>query len=163
MSTSKPPARPRIAIDDGSALLRATFKDDGTAALSTVAHSQVVAFAATGPGPRTSRTILIRPSAIAVDSTNHYFVVDQGVEEDDSGSEALRFPALWRVSSTGEVPTASATPLPLPPTDRRGRAVPDGHGRRGRQLRSVQRDQRGAGHLDQLAALDSGSPGAAQL
>jgi phage tail-like protein len=108
------PARPRIAIDDGSALLRATFKDDGTAALSTIAHSQVVAFAATGPGSGTSRTILIRPSAIAVDSTNHYFVVDQGIEEDDSGSEALRFPALWRVSSTGEVPYASATPLPLP-------------------------------------------------
>ena len=108
------PARPRIAIDDGSALLRATFKDDGTATLSTIAHSQVVAFAATGPGSGTSRTILIRPAAIAVDSTNRYFVVDQGIEEDDSGSEALRFPALWRVSSTGEVPYASATPLPLP-------------------------------------------------
>jgi phage tail-like protein len=108
------PARPRIAIDDGSALLRATFKDDGTAALSTIANSQVVSFAAAGPGSGASRTILIRPSAIAVDSTNHYLVVDQGIEQDDSGTEAPRFPALWRVSSTGEVPYVSATPLPLP-------------------------------------------------
>jgi phage tail-like protein len=108
------PARPRIAIDDGSALLRATFEDDGTATLSTIANSQVVSFSAPGPGSGTSRTILIRPSAIAVDSTNHYFVVDQGIEEDDSGTEAPRFPALWRVSSTGEVPYVSATPLPLP-------------------------------------------------
>ena len=108
------PARPRIAIDDGSALLCARFKDDGTATLSTIAYSQVVSFSPTGTGSGTTRTMLIRPSAIAVDSTNHYFVVDQGVEEDDSGNEALRFPALWRVSSTGEVPYASATPLPLP-------------------------------------------------
>jgi len=109
------PARPRIAIDDGSALLRAMFKEDGMATLCTVARSQVVSFAATETDRGTSRTVLIRPSAIAVDSTNHYFVVDQGVEEDDgSGNEALRFPALWRVSSTGEVPYKSATPLPLP-------------------------------------------------
>lgn len=114
------PARPRIAIDDGSALLRVTFKNDGTATLSTIAHSQVVSFGATGPGSGASRTILIRPSAIAVDSTNHYFVVDQGVEQDDSGTEAPRFPALWRVSRTGEIPYFSATPLPLP------RAVDDG-------------------------------------
>ena len=108
------PARPRIAIDDGSALLCARFKDDGTATLSTIAFSQVVSFAPAVTGSGTTRTMLIRPSALAVDSTNHYFVVDQGVEEDDSGTEALRFPALWRVSSTGEVPYSSATPLPLP-------------------------------------------------
>jgi phage tail-like protein len=34
------PARPRIAIDDGSALLCARFKDDRTATLSTVAYSR---------------------------------------------------------------------------------------------------------------------------
>jgi phage tail-like protein len=107
------PARPRIAIDDGSALLRATLNDDGTAALSTIANSQVVSFPSR-PGTGASRTILIRPSAIAVDSANHYFVVDQGIEQDDSGTEAPRFPALWRVSSTGEVPYVSAAPLPLP-------------------------------------------------
>jgi phage tail-like protein len=105
------PARPRIAIDAGSALLRARFKEDGTATLRTVAHSQVVSFSATGTG----RTMLIRPSAIAVDSENHYFVVDQGVVEEDNGNRALRFPSLWRVSSTGEIPyEKSATPLPLP-------------------------------------------------
>jgi phage tail-like protein len=108
------PARPRIAIDDGSALVCARFKEDGTAALSTVAYSQVVSFSPTGAGSGTIRPMLIRPSAIAADSTNHYFVVDQGVEEDDSGNEALRFPALWRVSSTGEVPYSSASPSPLP-------------------------------------------------
>jgi phage tail-like protein len=108
------PARPRIAIDDGSALLCAKFKNDGTATLSTVASSQVVSFSPPGTGSGTTRTMLIRPAAIAVDSTNHYFLVDQGVEEDDSGNEALRFPALWRVPSTGEVPYASASPLPLP-------------------------------------------------
>jgi phage tail-like protein len=106
------PARPRIAIDDGSALLCASFKEGAIDRLSTIANSQVVSFSGTGPG--TTRTILIRPSALAVDSTNHYFVVDQGIEEDDSGSEPLRFPALWRVSSTGEVPYVSANPLPLP-------------------------------------------------
>jgi phage tail-like protein len=109
------PARPRIAIDDGSALLRAKFKEDGTATLCTVAHSQVVAFAASATNAGAGRTLLIRPSALAVDSTNRYFVVDQGVEEDDGGgSQALRFPALWRVSSTGEVPYEPATPMPLP-------------------------------------------------
>ena len=108
------PARPRIAVDDGSALLCARIKDDRTATLSTVAYSQVVSFSPAGTGPATTRTMLIRPSALAVDSTNHYFVVDQGVEEEDSGNEALRFPALWRVSSTGEVPYTSALPLPLP-------------------------------------------------
>jgi phage tail-like protein len=109
------PARPRIAIDDGSALLRAKFAEDGMATLCTVAQSQVVSFAATGPGPGTGRTMLIRPSAIAVDSANHYFVVDQGVEvDDDGGNQSLRFPALWRVSMTGEVPYKSSTPLPLP-------------------------------------------------
>src|SRR5262245_18778636 len=108
------PARPRIAIDDGSALVCARIKEDGTAVLSTVAYSQVVSFSPTGTGPATIRTMLIRPSAIAADSTNHYFVVDQGVDEDDSGNEALRFPALWRVSSTGEVPYTSASPSPLP-------------------------------------------------
>ena len=108
------PARPRIAIDDGSALLCARLKDDSTATLSTVAYSQAVSFSATGTGAGTSRTILIRPSGVAVDSTNHYFVVDQGVEEDDNGNEALPFPALWRLSSTGEVAYTSASPLPLP-------------------------------------------------
>ncbi len=108
------PARPRIAIDDGSALVCARFKEDGTAVLSTVASSQVVSFSPTGTGTGTIRTMLIRPSAIAADSTSHYFVVDQGVEEDDSGNEALRFPALWRVASTGEVPYSSASPAPLP-------------------------------------------------
>jgi phage tail-like protein len=107
------PARPRIAIDDGSALLRAKFKEDGTATLCTVAHSQVVAFG-TGAEPGTSRTLLIRPSALAVDSTNRYFVVDQGIEEDDGGGGTVRFPALWRVSSTGEVPYKTAGALPLP-------------------------------------------------
>ena len=109
------PARPRIAIDDGSALLRARWNEDGTATLSTVAQSQVVSFAATGVDPGTSRTLLIRPAAIAADSTNHYFVVDQGVEEDDGGgNEIPRFPALWRVSSTGEVPYRSLAALPVP-------------------------------------------------
>ena len=46
------PARPRIAIDDGSALLRARFKDDGTATLSTIAYSQVVSLCAGGHGLR---------------------------------------------------------------------------------------------------------------
>jgi phage tail-like protein len=106
------PARPRVAIDDGGALLCGTLKEGAIDRLSTIANSQVVSFSSAGPG--TTRTILIRPSALAVDSTNHYFVVDQGIEEDDSANEALRFPALWRVLSTGEVPYVSASPLPVP-------------------------------------------------
>lgn len=92
-------AKPRIAIDDGEAILRATFLDNGTATLHTVAHSSEVL----------GQLILLHPSAIVADKNNSYIVVDQG---DPSSSPPQ--PALWRVSCTGEVDYTLVGDLKLP-------------------------------------------------
>ena len=100
-------ARPRIMIDDGEAVLRGELGPDGTFQLRGVGYSNTV----TGPGAAT--TILLHPSAIAVDAANNYIVADQG----DLSLTVPRPPALWRVSSAGEVEyqaPAAARPMPRP-------------------------------------------------
>jgi phage tail-like protein len=81
-------AKPRIAIDDGDAILRATFLDNGTATLHSVAHSNEVL----------GQVILLHPSAIATDCKNSYIVVDHG-----NPFLSPPQPALWKVSSTGDI------------------------------------------------------------
>ena len=82
-------AKPRIAIDDGDAIFRATFLDNGTAVLHTVAHcSEVLGHA-----------VLLHPSAIAVDTENNYIVADQG----NSSLSPPQLPSLWRESSKGQI------------------------------------------------------------
>jgi phage tail-like protein len=107
------PARPRIAIDDGKAVLRVHFLQDGTARLTTVARSQVILFPALGGRPANHTPMLIHPAAIAVDSNNDYLVVDQGVDV-PGGSSAPQRPALWKISSTGDVRYSAGVPLPVP-------------------------------------------------
>jgi phage tail-like protein len=106
-------ARPRIAIDDGKAVLRLRFLPDGTARLTTVACSQVVSFPETPDRAAVHTPVLIHPSAIAIDSRNDYLVVDQGVAE-DSDLDELRMPSLWKISSTGGISYMAGTPLPVP-------------------------------------------------
>lgn len=97
-------AKPRIAIDDGEALFRATFLDEGMAILHAIAHSNTVSL------PTNIVSVLLHPSAIAVDINNNYIVADQG----DVALAVPRRPALWRVSSTGEINYSSGPPLPMP-------------------------------------------------
>jgi phage tail-like protein len=107
-------ARPRIAIDDGKAVLRVRFLEDGTARLTTIAHSQVITFPAAAGRPASHTPILIHAAAIAVDSHNDYLVIDQGTDV-ASDLPALQRPALWKISSTGDVRYATgALPAPLP-------------------------------------------------
>jgi len=106
-------AQPRIVIDDGKAVLRLRFLLDGTTRLTTVAHSQVVTFPAAPSRPAVHTPVLIHPAAIAIDSNNDYFVVDQGVAE-ASDIDALQKPALWKISSTGKIAYTQAAPLPAP-------------------------------------------------
>ena len=64
-------------------------------------------------GEASSVTVLLHPSAIAVDADNNYIVADQGAVSFATG---LR-PAIWRVSSTGQVRYQSSDdgpPLPAP-------------------------------------------------
>ncbi|MEZ4731289.1 MAG: phage tail protein [Caldilineaceae bacterium] len=111
---AKTSVQPRIAIDDGSALVRTRFRADGTATLHTFARSQVVAnTAATQP-------VLIHPVALVEitpdgEDAPFYLVADSGVDP-ASDDVSLQKPALWRVSASGELPYArtDSTPLPLP-------------------------------------------------
>ncbi len=100
-------AKPRIAIDDGDALFRAEFQDDGTALLHAIAHSNTVSPVSM---PANTVTVLLHPSAINVDNNNNYIVADQG----DMALTIPRRPALWKLSSTGEIGYSSGTPLPMP-------------------------------------------------
>jgi len=97
-------ARPRIAVDDGDAILRLARQDDGTFAFREVAHANTLSH--TGG----TRTVLLHPSGIAHDAANDYFVADHG----DIGLGVPRPAALWRVSQNGEVPYAAGPPAPLP-------------------------------------------------
>jgi phage tail-like protein len=81
-------ARPRISIDDGDAIFRATFLDDGTAVLHTVAHSSEVL----------GQSILLHPSAIATDKNNNYIIA-----EGDTNLSPPQQPVIWKMSSTGEI------------------------------------------------------------
>lgn len=93
--------KPRIAIDDGEALLRADLKADSTIKLNTVAHSRVVGNVA----------VLLHPTAIAVDRDNNYIIADQGgeVENQDQWQGSL-----WKMNSSGEIAYQSSNSLPVP-------------------------------------------------
>lgn len=92
-------AKPRIAIDDGEAIWRASFNSDGMADLHPVAYSYGVNL-----GQDDIRAVLLHPTAIAVDQDNNYLVADRGGSEEVNNSETRRWqPALWKVSSTGEI------------------------------------------------------------
>jgi phage tail-like protein len=107
-------ARPRIAIDDGKAVLRVQFHEDGSAHLTTVAHSQVISFAAANGRPASQTPLLIHVAALATDSNNDYLLVDQGADT-QSDIAALQKPALWKISSTGDVRYSTGPqPAPLP-------------------------------------------------
>jgi phage tail-like protein len=97
-------ARPRIAIDDGEAIFRARFADDGTARLFSVAHSQSITF------PSGPISVLLHPTGLAIDNSNNYIIADEG----DVALTPLRPPALWQISSTGKVDYAPGPPLPSP-------------------------------------------------
>jgi phage tail-like protein len=106
-------ARPRIAIDDGKAVLRLRFSEDGTLCMTPVVYSQVVAFPEAPGRPAGYFPVLIHPAAIAIDSHNDYLVVDQGVA-DDSDPVALSKGALWKISSTGHIAYTQGNALPVP-------------------------------------------------
>jgi phage tail-like protein len=114
-------ARPRIAIDDGKALLRVRWQADGSARLATFAYSQAISFPAVAAAPGVPARaalhapLLIHVAALAADSNNDYLVVDQGVDP-QSDLLALQRPALWKISSSGDVRYAitPAFPAPLP-------------------------------------------------
>jgi phage tail-like protein len=104
--------RPRIAIDDGEALFRATLREDGASRLHALAYSHTIPLSAAGSDETTTLAVLLHPSAVAVDRQNDYIVADEG-----GGEEKQWDPALWKVSSTGEVDYSSkqgALPLPRP-------------------------------------------------
>ncbi|MCB0168683.1 MAG: hypothetical protein KDI79_30935 [Anaerolineae bacterium] len=101
--------KPRIAIDDGEAIFRAAFTADGRAQLHAVAYSHTVSLHAENLG------VLLHPTAVAVDKQNYYIVADKGgLENLRDGQKKSWLPALWRVSSTGEIEYISGTPLPKP-------------------------------------------------
>lgn len=100
-------AKPRIAIDDGDAVFRAEFQDDGTALLHAIAHSNTVSPVSI---PANTVTVLLHPSGIAVDSKNNYIVADQG----EMALTIPRRPNLWKASSTGEINYSPGPPQPMP-------------------------------------------------
>ncbi len=106
-------ARPRIAIDDGRAVLRLQFAEDGTAAMTTVAYSQAVVFPDAEGRQASYYPVLIHPVAIAIDTNNDYFVVDQGISGNSEPAD-LRRPGLWKVSCTGHFAFTQGTPQPVP-------------------------------------------------
>lgn len=92
-------ANPRITIDDGEAVFRAKLTSDGMAKLHAVAYSHAVG----------DRGVLLHPAAIAVDHDNNYIVADAGGQE--QGKTWL--PALWKLSSTGEIEYTGGLPQPI--------------------------------------------------
>lgn len=101
LDTDSAYVKPRMAIDDGVAVLRATFLDNGTAILHTVAHSNVIS----NKGFEDKNkfvTVLLCPSAIAADDQNNYIVADMG----DSSLQKPQIPqrpSIWKLSSTGDI------------------------------------------------------------
>ncbi len=95
-------AKPRIALDDGEALLRTIVKPNGCFDFSPICFSR---FIATGIG---TASFLLHPSAVVLDSSEQIFVADIGDESDPD-----RKPAIYNVSHTGEIPHAGGT-LPMP-------------------------------------------------
>lgn len=85
--------RPRIAIDDGEAIFRATFLDNNVAKLYAFAYSQRFR----------DNSFLMYPAAIAVDNNNNYIIAD--LVEDE------KKPILWKISSTGENVSGNENPF----------------------------------------------------
>lgn len=85
-------ANPRIVLDDGEALFKATPQTNGEVKLHALAYSTNYE-GTTGP-----ESIMLHPSAIAVDSANRYIIADLGDDVPD-----LHEPSLWRLTETGEV------------------------------------------------------------
>jgi phage tail-like protein len=112
-------AKPRIVVDQGEAVFRATFAADGTAQLSAIAHSNTISLPANSGRTASRITVLLHPSAIAVDSKNNYIVADQGSDVEPTPPALPALPALWRMSSTGAIDyhlpsSASSMPMPKP-------------------------------------------------
>jgi phage tail-like protein len=103
-------AKPRIAIDDGEACLRATFQGDGHAKLHAVAQSNTVTWGDPIVLPGDLVSVLVHPIGIGVDSYNDYIIADQG----DTSLTVPRPPTLWRISSSGDVEYSSGGPIPMP-------------------------------------------------
>lgn len=99
-------SRPRIAIDDGEAVFRAKLTTDSLLQLKTMAYSRVV-----GEGEG-AVAVLLHPTAIAIDRDNNYIIADRGSEVENQWQ-----PALWKMSSTGEIPyqrVENSLPVPKP-------------------------------------------------
>ena len=107
-------AKPRIAIDDGEAILRVKLLEEGTARLHAVAYSHTVAVPATSGQAARTVAVMLHPVAIGVDIQNNYIVADEGGSEEVGGVKMKWDPALWKVSCSGEVDYRSDTPIPLP-------------------------------------------------
>ena len=107
-------AKPRIAIDDGEALVKACVGDSGALELQPLAFSQVVTFPDPLPGAApTTVGVLLHPTAVATDADGSYFVTDAGGRE-RLNSVPTEWPAaLWKLSSAGEISYGSGSP-PLP-------------------------------------------------
>jgi phage tail-like protein len=105
------PARPRITVDDGDAVLHVRFAPDGTAAPHGVAQSNSVSPRSV---PNLTVTALLHPTGLAFDSNNQLFVCDAG----DTFLSVPRPPALWRVGADGRVDYGTVAgitvPMPLP-------------------------------------------------
>lgn len=106
-------AKPRIAIDDGEAIWRASLNPGAMADLHPIAYSYGVNL-----GQDDIRAVLLHPTAIAVDQDNNYIVADRGGIEEINNQPRWQ-PALWKVSSTGEInydlnQVQPSVPLPQP-------------------------------------------------
>ena len=106
-------AKPRIAIDDGEAIWRASLNPGGMADLHPVAYSYGINL-----GQDNIKAVLLHPTAITVDQDNNYIVADEGSME-KIGDQLRWQPALWKVSSTGEInyslnQVQPSVPLPQP-------------------------------------------------
>lgn len=96
------PAQPRIAIDDGDAVFR--WHPDDPTELHSIAHSNTIA---TSGG---ALTMLLHPTAIAIDGMNALIVADEG----DMSLTIPRPPAIWRMSSWGETEFNVTGGMPAP-------------------------------------------------
>ncbi|MEB3180864.1 MAG: phage tail protein [Nostocaceae cyanobacterium] len=92
-------AKPRIAIDDSEAIFRANLARDEISTLHAIAYSHTVS----------DIGVLLHPTALAIDRENNYIVADRGGQEDNK----TWVPALWKVSTTGEIPYTGMSPQPI--------------------------------------------------
>jgi phage tail-like protein len=98
-------ARPRIAVDDGNALLRARVPGADREVLPyAIAQAHTVESAAA------TASVLLHPTGVDVDVLNRYVVADEG----DVSLSVPRPPAVWRVAPHGDVDFASGATMPAP-------------------------------------------------